>query len=62
MSHFAEAHFGRVSVVMIARVNFANAAALALRACTSAGTARMIFSERSGTPITPVEQTRICEG
>ena len=59
---FAPAHLGRVLGGMIARVNFAKASAVALRARTRSGTALRIFSTRSGTPITPVEHTRICEG
>ena len=41
--HFAAAHFGRVSVVMIARVNCANALAEDFRARTSGRTAFTIF-------------------
>ncbi len=61
MRHFAVAHFGRVSVVMIERANSSKAPASALRARARCGTAARIFSTRSGAPITPVEQTRICE-
>ena len=59
---FVAAHFGRVSVVMMARANSLNVATCALRARTRSGTASRILSTRSGAPITPVEQTRICEG
>src|SRR5271156_64461 len=54
--------FGRLSVVMMARLNSAKARALFPRARTNFGTALTIFCHRSGTPITPVEQTRICVG
>src|SRR5277367_1356426 len=60
--HFAAAHLGRVSVVMIARVNSAKALAVRWRARTSRGIAFTIFCQRSGAPITPVEHTRICDG
>ena len=62
MRHFAAAHFGRVSVVMIACVNCSKAAAPELRLCASCGIARRIFSTRSGRPITPVEHTSISSG
>ena len=52
---------GRVSVVMMARANCSKALTSELGArATSSGTASRIFSTRSGAPITPVEQTRIC--
>src|SRR5262249_22738878 len=56
------AHFGRVSVVMIARVNALNALAEARRARASPGSAPRMRSTGSGTPITPVEQTSTCCG
>ena len=62
MLHFAAAHFGRVSVVMIARVNCSNAATCGLRFRASCGIALRIFSTRKGTPITPVEHTSISSG
>src|ERR1700723_1591261 len=58
MRNFAEAHFGRVSVVMMARVNSPNAAAPELQLRKSCGSATSIFSTRSGTPMTPVEHTK----
>src|SRR5579863_8066837 len=60
--HFAAAHFGRVSVVMMARVNAAKDLAVRWRARTRRGMAFTIFCQRSGAPMTPVEHTRICEG
>src|SRR5277367_762320 len=60
--NLAHALFGRLSVVIIARVNSVNARALFPRPRTSFGTALTIFCHRSGTPMTPVEQTRICVG
>src|SRR5579863_1359680 len=60
--HFAAAHFGRVSVVMMARVNAAKDLAVRWRALTNRGIAFTIFCQRNGAPMTPVEQTRICEG
>src|ERR1700722_2137732 len=60
--YFAKALLGRLSVVMIARVNSVNARALVPRARTSLGTALTIFCHRSGAPMTPVEQTRIWVG
>ncbi len=62
MRHFAAAHLGRVSVVMMARVNSAKELAVRWRARTRRGIAFTIFCQRSGTPMTPVEHTRICEG
>src|ERR1700689_603769 len=62
MRHLAAAHLGRVSVVMMARVNSAKELAVRWRARASPGIAFTIFCQRSGTPMTPVEQTRICEG
>jgi hypothetical protein len=62
MLHFAAAHFGRVSVVMIARVNRSKAAASESRFLVSRGIALRIFSMRNGTPITPVEHTSISYG
>src|SRR5580693_8302755 len=62
MRHFAAAHLGRVSVVMMARVNSAKDLAMRWRARTKRGIAFTIFCQRSGTPMTPVEHTRICEG
>src|SRR6202795_3170991 len=62
MRHFAAAHLGRVSVVMMARVKSAKDLALRWRARTSHGMALTIFCQRSGAPITPVEHTRICDG
>jgi hypothetical protein len=47
---------------MMARANPSNAAALPRREDTSSGTASRILSTSRGAPITPVEQTRICEG
>src|ERR1700744_483306 len=61
MRQFVAAHLGRVSVVMIARVNCAKASALSLRERTNHGTALRIFSTRRGKPITPVEHTKTCE-
>src|ERR1700722_18046207 len=58
MRNFAAAHFERVSVVRMARLNFSNAAASELEQRTSCGSALSIFSTRSGTPITPVEHTK----
>src|ERR1700683_1412214 len=60
--HFAAAHLGRVSVVMMARVNSAKDWAARWRARTRRGIALTIFCQRSGAPMTPVEQTKICEG
>src|ERR1700685_2870498 len=62
MRHLAAAHLGRVSVVMMARVNSANDLAERWRARTRRGIALTIFCQRSGAPITPVEHTRICDG
>ena len=54
------AHFGRVSVVMIALVKPPNPSALRSAALTKAGTALRMRSVRNGRPITPVEQTNTC--
>src|SRR5271156_1840839 len=62
MRHLAAAHLGRVSVVMMARVNSAKDLAGRWRARTRRGMALTIFCQRSGAPITPVEHTRICDG
>src|SRR5580693_802905 len=62
MRHFAAAHLGRVSVVMMARVNSVKELAARLRTRTSRGIAFTIFCQRSGAPMTPVEQTKICDG
>src|SRR5690348_6391862 len=56
------AHFGRVSVVIIARVKPPNPSAVRSAALTKAGTALRMRSTRKGRPITPVEQTNICSG
>src|SRR5208282_2793661 len=62
MEHLAAAHFGTVSVVMMARATCSKALTSELSARARAGTAFRIFSTRSGVPITPVEQTRISRG
>src|SRR5271170_8203830 len=62
MVHLAAAHFGTVSVVMIARATCSKAVASELPARVSAGTEWRIFSTRNGVPMTPVEQTRISRG
>src|SRR2546426_3930600 len=59
MRQRAAAHLGRVSVVRMARVNAAKELAKARCAAASSGSARRIFSTRSGTPMTPVEHTKI---
>src|SRR5215469_18752958 len=56
----AAAHFGRVSVVMMARVNCSNEPGAELPLTCNVGIARRIRSVLIGRPITPVEQTRIC--
>src|SRR5215467_3916585 len=53
----AEAVFGRVSVVQMARESSAKDRAEALRLREREGRARRIFSTGSCTPMTPVEQT-----
>ncbi len=58
----AEAVFGRVSVVQMARESSAKERAEARRLRASTGSARRIFSTGSCTPITPVEQTKISCG
>src|SRR5580658_10590413 len=58
----APAVFGRVSVVQMASESSAKERAEGRRLRASFGTARRIFSTGSGTPITPVEQTRISLG
>src|SRR5260370_27257141 len=59
MRQRAAAHLGRVSVVRMARVNAAKELAELRGAAASSGSARRIFSTRSGTPMTPVEHTKI---
>src|SRR6267143_1815908 len=54
----AAAVFGRVSVVQMARETSANERAEERRCRASSGTARKILSSASGTPMTPVEQTK----
>jgi len=58
----AAAHFARVSVVMMARVNPLKSRALRTASFASNGTARSIFSTFIGRPMTPVEQTITCSG
>src|SRR5579885_421746 len=58
----AAAVFGRVSVVQIASESSAKERAEGRRFRDSVGKARRIFSTGSGTPITPVEQTKISSG
>src|ERR1700757_898384 len=58
----AAAVFGRVSVVQIARENSAKERAEGRRLRVMLGSARKIFSTGSGTPITPVEQTKTSSG
>ena len=60
--HRAAAHLGRVSVVMMARVNPSNDSAVLETPDVSAGTAAMMRSTRIGNPITPVEHTSTCSG
>ncbi len=57
MVHDAAAHLRRVSVVMMARVTAEKLATLSRCARTRPGSAPRMRSTRSGTPITPVEQT-----
>src|SRR5258708_11954644 len=54
----AAAVFGRVSVVQMASDTSANERAEERRCRASSGTARRILSSASGTPMTPVEQTK----
>src|SRR5690349_20169891 len=56
------AHFGRVSVVIIARVKPPKPSAVRSAALTKGGTAFRMRSTRNGKPITPVEQTNTCSG
>src|SRR5690348_9671625 len=62
MLHFAAAHFGRVSVVMMARANCVKVTEPDERAFTSAGIAARILSTRNSPPMTPVEQTTVSAG
>ena len=55
MGIFAEAIFGRVSVVRMAPAKARSATLPAAAFPTSAGSAAMIFSEGNGTPMMPVE-------
>src|ERR1700730_12071249 len=56
------AHFGRVSVVMMALVNPPNPSTVRSAIFARAGTACKIRSTRHGRPITPVEQTNTFAG
>src|SRR6267378_450513 len=58
----AAAVFGRVSVVQMARETSAKERAEKRRCRASSGTARKILSSASGTPMTPVEQTKTSSG
>src|SRR6516225_3762699 len=58
----AAAVFGRVSVVQIARESSAKERAERRRFRVMPDSARRIFSNGSGTPITPVEQTKTSRG
>src|SRR5580700_11308773 len=62
MRIFSAAHFGRVSVVIIARVKERKEFCARDLVAAKSGTARKIFSVRMGSPITPVEQTKISSG
>src|SRR5579883_2209019 len=56
----ADARFGRVSVVMMARVNPSKARGELCSDLARPGAAFRMRSTGSGTPITPVEQTTTC--
>src|SRR5712671_5901710 len=58
----AAAVFGLVSVVQMARETSAKERAEKRRCRASSGTARKILSSASGTPMTPVEQTKTSSG
>src|SRR5580692_5542765 len=60
MRHLATARFGRVSVVMIARLKPSNACGEDASDLARAGAAFRMRSTGRGTPITPVEQTTTC--
>src|ERR1700722_516009 len=60
MRQLAAARFGRVSVVMIARVSPSKAPGENASDLARPGTAFRMRSTGSGTPITPVEQTTTC--
>src|SRR5580658_5449195 len=62
MRIFSDAHFGRVSVVIMARVNDSKEAVLRFLEFAKFGSARRIFSSCRGTPMTPVEQTTSSSG
>src|SRR3954467_6094070 len=62
MRIFAEAIFGRVSVVMMAFAKARSAALPVAALATRAGSAAMIFSPGNGTPMIPVEDGKTSFG
>src|SRR6185312_15790054 len=60
MRQEAVVRLGRVSVVMMARVSPSNDCGESCSALARPGTAFRMRSTGRGTPITPVEQTKIC--